>query len=110
MAERGVFVTHGEDEVASGFADSLYREYGLRAVAPYPGAVYDLIADECTERGDTKKKPQADAQKRKHSPVYRDLQDALGELQVAVTAAEGYSNRDLKEAAKEIRKIVARLR
>ena len=110
-APQRVFVTHGEDEVASGFADSLYREYGLRAVAPYPGAAYDLVTDECIERGDTKKKSQAGAKtQRKLSPVYKDLQDALGDLQVAVAAAEGYSNRDLREAAKEIRKITERLR
>lgn len=109
-APQRVFVTHGEDEVASGFADALYRAYGLRALAPYPGSAYDLIADECVESGNTKKKAPSANKSRKVSPVYKALQAALDELELAVAAAEGYSNHDLKEATKAIRNITARLR
>ena len=67
-----VFVTHGEDSVAASFADLLYREGGLRAVAPYPGGIYDLITDECISRGNTTPKKQSKPVKQKNVRVGRN--------------------------------------
>ena len=41
-----VFVVHGEDEVAAGFAELLRQEYGLDAFAPYSGTEFDLASGE----------------------------------------------------------------
>ncbi len=41
-----VFVVHGEDEVAAGFAELLQQEYGLDAFAPYSGTEFDLASGE----------------------------------------------------------------
>ena len=37
-----VFVVHGEDTVASGFAEMLHEKYGFSAKAPFSGSVFDL--------------------------------------------------------------------
>ena len=102
-----VFVTHGEDAVAAAFADLLYREGGLRAVAPYPGGTYDLISDECIDRGNTTPKKQPKPQKQKNvSSAYQSVLDAVNELQIAVASSEGLSNRILRDIAADLRKTL----
>lgn len=101
-----VFVTHGEDKVAAGFADLLYREAGLRAVAPYPGGVYDLLTDECLEKGNTQPKKQTKARPKNVSHAYQQVLDAMNSLQLAVASAEGYSNRDLKDIAAALKGVL----
>ena len=70
-APKRIFVTHGEDKVAAGFADMLYRAAGLRAVAPYPGGCYDLITDECLDKGNTVPKKQRKPRPKNVSAAYR---------------------------------------
>lgn len=48
-----VFVNHGDDTVCEEFAETITREFGIRATAPYNGAAYDLVTGECLEKGNT---------------------------------------------------------
>ena len=52
---RKVFVVHGEDAVAEGFANLLYTGDGLDAIAPYNGASYDLLAETWLSEGNKSK-------------------------------------------------------
>ena len=102
-----IFVTHGEDAVAASFADLLFREGGIRAVAPYPGGVYDLVTDECLDRGNTKPlKATRPVRQRNVSAAYQSVLDAVNELQIAVASSEGLSNRILRDIAADIRKTL----
>lgn len=101
-----VFVTHGEDRVACGFADLLYREAGLRALAPYPGGVYDLITDECLDKGNTSPKKQNKPRPKNVSAAYQAVLDAVNDLQIAVASAEGLSNRNLRDIAAALKGVL----
>mgnify|MGYP000190529426 CR=1 FL=1 len=46
-----VFVVHGEDTVTDVFAARIKDELGIDAVAPYTGAEYDLLTNECLQLG-----------------------------------------------------------
>ena len=105
-APKRIFVTHGEDKVAAGFADMLYRTAGLRAVAPYPGGCYDLITDECSDKGNTVPKKQRKPRPKNVSAAYQAVLDAANELQLAVASAEGLSNRDLRDIAAAIKGVL----
>lgn len=61
---RHVFVVHGEDEVAAGFALRLHSELGLNASAPYNGESWELAPLRKTAEGNHErlKKPSAYAQ------------------------------------------------
>ncbi|MDD3212696.1 MAG: MBL fold metallo-hydrolase, partial [Eubacteriales bacterium] len=52
---RHVFVTHGEDSVAEGFAKRLHDDLGRSATAPYNGECWDLTADELLREGTREK-------------------------------------------------------
>lgn len=105
-APKRIFVTHGEDKVAAGFADLLYRAAGLRAVAPYPGGCYDLITDECLDKGNTVPKKQRKPRPKNVSAAYQAVLDAANELQLAVASAEGLSNRDLRDIAAALKGVL----
>ena len=77
-----VFVNHGEDLVCDEFAETIKNELGFFAVAPYNGAVYDLISGECMDEGNKvrihKEEP---LQKRKAmSAIYENLVRAAKRL------------------------------
>jgi metallo-beta-lactamase family protein len=48
---RHVFVTHGEDSVAEGFAKRLHDDLGRSATAPYNGECWDLTTDTLLTEG-----------------------------------------------------------
>ncbi len=58
---RHVFVTHGEDSVAEGFAKRLHDEFGRSATAPYNGESWDLTECRLVAQGNkeriTKREP-----------------------------------------------------
>ena len=51
-APRTVFVNHGESDVCDRFAQRLRDELGLQVEAPYSGARFDLIRNECLFRAE----------------------------------------------------------
>ena len=108
-----IFITHGEDSVADAFANKLLTESGLPAVAPYNGAVYDLINNDFIFIGNTEKKVKdknakadSNSERFKVSEVYKGLKDALKELSGTVTSLEGHSNHDLRNLTSEIRNLI----
>ncbi len=100
-----VFVVHGEDEVAAGFADTLC-ERGYRAHAPEPGEEYDLIADRVSVRGVPVASKPKSASSGKENPVYELLVSAGKKLTEVIGRNRGGANRDLRSFTEEILKLV----
>ena len=107
-----VFVTHGEDTVADGFAKTLEQNYKIPAIAPYNGAVYDLIANEFIYLGNTVKKQntskQEDSERFNTSTVYGALKQTASEFQKLVTTLEGRANHDLRKLNQELKALIAK--
>lgn len=96
-----VFVVHGEDKVTDGFAAHLEETLGYAASAPYSGDVYDLIADEWTERAEVKvAKKKAAAQK--VSTIFDRLLAAGERLIAVIHKNKGGANKDLAKFADQI--------
>ncbi len=101
-APKKVFVVHGEDTVAVGFAGLLQEKLGVDATAPYSGTVYDLITGECLYDAP----PQRVAQRTPETgTVYGHLTEAVERLQQLVRSKQGFANRDLKQLTREITEL-----
>ena len=103
--DKTVFVNHGEDTVCQKFADRLRYEYKINAIAPFNGAVYDLLTGECLEEGNKRKIEKAASSstgKRAANPVYQQLMDAGLRLQKVIDHNEGGANKDLRAFIQEL--------
>ncbi len=109
-ATKQVFVTHGEDSVAEAFAESLSLEHSIPAVAPYNGAVYDLIKNEFIFQGNTIKKQntrrQEETERFNTSTVYGTLKQTASTLTKLIPTLEGRANRELRELNKELKALI----
>ena len=95
-----VFVVHGEDTVAAGFAELLRRTMDLEAYAPYSGTIYDPIADRFVYEAvpiPVKKKA-----RRAVSDVFERLKAAGARLIAIIGRNEGLSNKDLAKFADQV--------
>ncbi|MCR4895954.1 MAG: MBL fold metallo-hydrolase [Lachnospiraceae bacterium] len=94
-----VFVVHGEDSVATGFAEMLKIEHGQRAYAPYSGSVFDLGANRFTYEAEPvrveKKRPVA-------SGVYARLVAAGQRLLAIIKKLDGLNNKDTAKFADQV--------
>ncbi len=100
-----VFVVHGETSVCDLFTETLKNEYGFDAVAPFSGEVYDLLKNDCLEKGKAVK-VQAKANKRKEaSSVYERLVDAGKRLMVVIQHNKGATNKDVAKFTDQINSL-----
>ncbi len=103
-----VFVNHGEDMVTERFAKRITHDLGIAAVAPFNGAVYDLITGECLEEGNKVRleKPTAFTGRHKHEDtVFGQLQDAGQILLQVINRNKGGANKDLRAFTKELQAL-----
>lgn len=99
-----VFVNHGEDGVAAGWAQNLHQ-LGQRAEAPYNGAVYRLENGvvQCLEKGNTQRIAKGvRAQTKKTDPAYERLLNAGKRLLSVIERCRGGANKDLARFADQI--------
>ena len=98
-----VFVNHGDDRVADGFAAEL-RGLGYAADAPYNGAEWEITAAGCTcvQQGNTRKLEKKAAVPARVSTVYQRLMDAGRRLMGVIARSEGGANKDLAKFADQI--------
>lgn len=96
-----VFVVHGEDSVTSEFAQCLAEEYGMDAVAPYSGAVYDLADGSLIKEGNMVHKAKKAAAK-KANAVFERLAAAGKRLMHLIMQSEGMANKDLAKFADQV--------
>ena len=101
-----VFVVHGEDKVCEHFAQRLRNELGMKAEAPYSGAVYDLAENKCIEEGQpvkAKKKVLTKLPKEtRGNTIFTRLWAAGQRLLTVIRHNEGGANKDLAKFADQI--------
>ena len=106
-----VFVVHGDDAIIDGFAELIYKTFGLDAKAPYSGAVFDLKKG-CWEREGVPvriRKPETQALNtiqglRANTPFARLL--AAGQrLLTVIRHNEGGANKDLAKFTSQINSL-----
>lgn len=98
-----VFIVHGEDQVASMFAECLRIEYGYDAYAPYSGARYDLLQD--VLEYDARPIPVTKKKHGKASDVFARLLAAGQRLISVIHKNEGCANKDLAKFADQINSL-----
>ncbi len=98
---QAVFVNHGEDEVTDSFAELIGQKLGYTALAPYPGAVFDVEGASWAVEGSRarvqKKKAQA-----KRSPAFDRLFQAGRRLLNIIEGCRGLTNRDLNKFSEQV--------
>ncbi len=118
---QAVFVVHGEDTAASGYAQMLRSEYGYEASAPYSGYVFDLLEnryiraedpEEALSGEEKKEMIRADREKEQdiagQNKYYRELQEKGKELLRIIEKKKNAKNRELKKFLEELSRFVRR--
>lgn len=103
-----VFVVHGDDEVATGFA-LLLSEKGYSAMAPFSGTRFDLANGKFIEV--TKGVPLSKAARaRIVSDSYTKLKVTSKRLQELIEDSTGLPNKDLDKFAADLEKLIEKYR
>lgn len=106
-----VFVNHGEDEVAEGFAKLLHDEYSLNTAVPYSGTSYDLLTGQIvtqTEGIPVEKKEErggeykAGPRDERLSKVFTRLISACEKLMRVAKSCQGVANKELGRFADQV--------
>lgn len=98
-----VFVVHGEDAVATSFANLLKKDYGFETYAPYSGTIYDLAAGAFIKQAEPVLVEHRIAI---NSGLVFDRLKAAGErLMAVIRKCEGMSNKDLAKFADQINSL-----
>lgn len=96
-----VFVNHGEDAVCDKFAQTIGERLNFSALAPYNGAVFDLITGDCLARGNALKREQA-TRCAPVNTVFERLLAAGKCLLGVIERNRGRANKDLAQFADQI--------
>ncbi len=113
---RQVFVNHGEDTVTDTFAQTIQETFGIPAYAPYSGAAYDLLAGEFLRRPAgipierSANEVAMTEGRRRGNALYARVVEALDQLSATVRSCEGYSNKELEQLEKQLRKLEEHIR
>ena len=97
-----VFVNHGDAHSCESFAESVKTALRLPAEAPFNGAVYDLISNECLEIGN---RIPLEKKSKKPSNVYERLVMAGKRLMDVIYRNKGGANKDLAKFADQINEL-----
>ena len=100
-----VFVVHVEDTVTDVFASRIKDELGIDAVAPYTGAEYDLLTNECIQAPEPVRVTPKKAMQRKAATVFERLLNAGRRLMLVIRHNEGGTNKDLTRFTNEINNL-----
>ncbi|MCR5088416.1 MAG: MBL fold metallo-hydrolase [Oscillospiraceae bacterium] len=107
-----VFVNHGDPESAEAFCDTLNKELGYRAFAPFSGACFDLLENRWLafpEGVPIEKTTAVEGRKRTGSQAFTELVDVAEKLLKLCLSLEGHANRELRGYTEAIRKLIARI-
>ncbi len=100
-----VFVNHGRDEVCDIFAGRLKDELSLNAVAPYNGAVYDLIDGSCLDAGNSVHIVRPSRSNADESAEFAALKSAGDRLAKLISESSGFSNKELRRLTEKINSL-----
>ena len=103
-----VFVNHGEDGVAEGFAKLLHDEYSLNAVTPYSGTSYDLLTGEVVSQTKGIRIEKKEGQRphdERAAKVFTRLISACEKLLRVAKSREGMANKELGRFADQVEQL-----
>ena len=101
-APERVFVVHGEESAAVGFAKHVTEMIGFDAVAPYSGDAYDLITGAQVAEGSRQLVEKKEKVFRAQSSVFDRLVIAGERLMAVIKKCQGMANKDLAKFADQI--------
>lgn len=100
-----VFVVHGDAPVTEIFANTL-REKGMNAHAPLYEEVYDLANNTMLAAGVEIAPKKISFESTGHvSGAYHELESAAMDLMTLIRASKGFTNKDLKKMAAQIKAV-----
>lgn len=113
-----IFVTHGDDIVAESFAQTLYDQQHQKALAPYNGAVYDLIGNIMLSEGNKNRIKEKEEETQHHNyekamsknPTYAGVIQQLKELDILVKSNEGLANSELRQLTKQLENMIKNIK
>ncbi len=118
---KNIFVVHGEDTVASGYADLLRTTYGYEASAPYSGYVFDLLYNRYLKTGEPEKVLSVEEKKEtirvdqnkeqdtySQNRYYNELMAKGQKLIRLIEKRKDARNSELKKMLKEVDRLIDR--
>ncbi len=96
-----VFVVHGEENTAVGFAEHLQKDLGIHAYAPYSGDSFDLLSGVQLTEG-SKLKAEKKVANQKGNNIFDRLVLAGQRLAAVIQKCKGMTNKDLGKFADQI--------
>jgi len=103
-----VFVNHGEDASCISFTETLEKEHGYRAFAPYSGTVFDLKEGafvECPEGVPVVRETPARA---RATAAYDRLMNTADRLYRVAELSKGMSNKDLASFNSQLEALIGK--
>lgn len=97
-----IYVNHGDDEVCDRFAETVTKELGFPAIAPYSGDEYDLLTGECTAKGRIVKITKQSDGRRRGNAIFDKLLAAGKRLLHIIEGSKGLSNKELARFADQV--------
>ena len=103
-----VFVNHGNDTVCDSFAETITDRLGYKATAPYSGDAFDLVTNECVEKGAIVKIEKAHAARIRANDLYEKLVSAGKRLIKVIENCKNRSNKDIARLTDQINSLCDR--
>lgn len=103
-----VFVNHGEDSSATEFSQSVKEQFGVEAMAPYSGTVYDLAEgrfEYIAQAVRVAKRPE-NTSFSKQRVEFTELSSAVRRLKSLADSCEGIPNKELKAFTKDVEALI----
>ena len=97
-----IYVNHGEDSVTDFFADTIEKQLGVPATAPYSGDEFDLLTGECVAKGKIVKVTKVSDGRRKSNAAFDRLLAAGKRLLDVINVSRGLSNKELAKITDQI--------
>ena len=101
-----VFVVHGDDEAAEGFADMLKTRYSYTATAPYSGSIFDMATGKWEYIAEPVIIPEKSAGRIKANAAYDSLNNAAEKLIDMIKHNDGMTNKDMKTLTNKILDLI----
>lgn len=101
-----VFVVHGDDEAAEGFADMLKTRYSYIATAPYSGSIFDMATGKWEYIAEPVIIPEKSAGRIKANAAYDSLNNAAEKLIDMIKHNDGMTNKDMKTLTSKILDLI----
>ena len=102
QAPKKVFVNHGEDIVCDSFTQTIRNKLGFDVTAPFSGDAYDLVTNECVERGRIVKLKKVSEGRKRANLAFDRLMSAIGRLKTVAELSRGLTNKELAKFTDQI--------